>query len=84
MMAGMDIQTFTSFGWLLTAGIVVVVFFLLCRQAVLWYFRINQIADDLHIIAQHYRANAPVLQQQSVAPNQKRYSGIGSAPAPLR
>lgn len=55
MMAGMDIQTFNSFGWLLTAGIVVVVFFLLCRQFVLWYFRISQIADDLHVIAQHYR-----------------------------
>lgn len=30
--------------------------FLVIRQAVLWYFRINEMADDLRYIANHYRA----------------------------
>jgi ABC-type bacteriocin/lantibiotic exporter with double-glycine peptidase domain len=36
--------------------------FLICRALVLWYFRINEMADDLHVIAQHYRqlANPPL------------------------
>lgn len=51
----MDPLTLESLGWLLTALIIVLVLFLLLRQLVLWYFRLNQIANDIAYIAQHYR-----------------------------
>lgn len=35
--------------------LVILVIFLILRQFVLWYFRLNQIADDLATIADHYR-----------------------------
>lgn len=56
----MDLEVFNSLGWVLTAIIggvgIVLAIFLVLRQIVLWYFRINEIAEDLHVIAQHYRA----------------------------
>jgi hypothetical protein len=55
--------------------------FMLCREIVLWYFRINQIADDLHVIADHYRALDTSKRPASAS---STYSGIGSAPAPMR
>lgn len=56
----MDMQSLNSLGMslttlIITAGIGIGIF-LLCRQLILWYFRINQMADDLHIIAAHYEA----------------------------
>ena len=51
----MDISSVESLGWLLTYGIVAAVVFVIIRQAVLWYFRINQMADNLQVIADHYR-----------------------------
>lgn len=33
--------------------------FLALREVTLWYFRINQIADDLAVIAAHYRSLRP-------------------------
>jgi hypothetical protein len=63
-------------GLLVAAGV-----FLLGREIVLWYFRINQIADDLHVIANHYRA---LDTGKRPAPVSNSYSGIGSAPAPMR
>ena len=53
---------FESLGWLLSylmiAIAVTVIVFLIFRQLVLWYFRLNQIADDIAVIANHYRALA--------------------------
>lgn len=39
-------------------GVVVImaVIFLVIRQFVLWYWKIDQIAADLHVIANHYRS----------------------------
>lgn len=47
--------TLESLGWLLTALVLLFVVFLILRQLVLWYFRLNQIANDIAYIAQHYR-----------------------------
>ena len=56
-----------------------VAIFLLCRQVVLWYFRINQIADDLHVIANHYRKLNGVK-----IPTQQQYAGEVKSPLPIR
>ena len=55
----MNAEFVDSLGWLLTYGIIclaaLVALFLVIRQGVLWYFRINQMADNLQYIADHYR-----------------------------
>lgn len=38
-----------------TVFVMVIILFFVFRVVVLWYFRINQIADNLAIIADHYR-----------------------------
>ena len=45
----------TAFGYLFIGLFFTFVLFVALRALVLWYFRINEIADDLHVIAQHYR-----------------------------
>lgn len=38
-----------------TIFIMAVILFFVFRVVVLWYFRLNQIADNLAVIADHYR-----------------------------
>lgn len=40
---------------LIIALVVAFVVFLVIRELVLWYFRLNQIANDIGYIADHYR-----------------------------
>lgn len=40
--------------------------FLVLRRLTLWYFRINEMADNLAVIADHYRS-----QRQAAAPRQQ-------------
>jgi hypothetical protein len=49
---------FMSWITIISLGVFAVILFLALRQCVLWYFRLNQIADDLHVIADHYRSQA--------------------------
>lgn len=53
-----------------------VVAFIVLRQLVLWYFRLNQIADDIAVIANYYRSQL----QASAAPTTPPPSGLQSAP----
>ncbi len=38
-----------------TAGVMAIILFFVFRVVVLWYFRLNQIADNIAVIADHYR-----------------------------
>lgn len=52
----------------LLAGLsIIFVVFLVIREIVLWYFRINQIADNIAYIANHYRAIDQATEQQRVS-----------------
>lgn len=46
----------TALATLFVGLIIVLVVFLVIRELVLWYFRLNQIADNIAYIASHYRA----------------------------
>jgi hypothetical protein len=82
----MDASSTEALGWLLTTGIiwiaVVAVIFLVIRQVVLWYFRVNQMADDLHAIANHFRAIEQKEAQGRIAALQR--SAAVNPPAPIR
>jgi hypothetical protein len=61
---------------LLTVGAIIgasIGIFLVCRQIVLWYFRLNQIAENLQYIADHFREQdrkANTTAQQPPQPSQ--------------
>ena len=62
----------TAFGYLFIGLFFTFVLFVALRAIVLWYFRINEIADDLHVIAQHYRqlASQPLPPPTRPSPTQ--------------
>lgn len=71
---------------LIFALAVFVAIFIFCRQFTLWYFRLNQIADDIAVIAAHYRslrasaAPPPPAGTVEVSPPAPRKSGNIFAP----
>ena len=66
---------------LLTSFVIAFVLFLALRQLVLWYYRLNEIADNIAYIAEHYRRidrDAGVRSTQDSA-----RSGAGSPFTPM-
>lgn len=89
----MNVSFMESLGWLLTYGViwfaVAAVIFLVIRQAVLWYFRINQMADNLQFIADHYRAIRHDMEMERIKAGHRNGGAttpaqrVYSAPAPM-
>lgn len=78
----MPLAFIESLGWWLTYLIIVFGIFLLIRQLVLWYFRLNEIADNIAYIAHHYRVidhEAGVKRIEQA----RQQTGAGSPFAPM-
>lgn len=55
--------------------------FVVLREVVLWYFRLGEIADNLKVIADHYRALAAMPPQDGLnAPKDNRAPDIHRIP----
>jgi TM2 domain-containing membrane protein YozV len=72
-----------ALGWLLTYLVIAIAIFLLIRQLVLWYFRVNEIADNIAYIADHYRHVDQEAGRQRVQATQQRSSSASSLPTPI-
>lgn len=71
---------------LITLGIglfFVIVIFLVLRELVLWYFRINQIADNLAYIADHFRRVDQEAGRRVQPATNSGTGSVGSGPAPM-
>lgn len=74
----MNPEYIESLGWVLSGLVIAIVILLILRQLVLWYFRINQIANDIAYIANYYRvldrqaAHEREVQSKSKTPSANR------------
>lgn len=72
-----------GFGLLALTAVVVIFIFFGLRQVVLWYLRLNQMADNIAYIADHYRSldQAAGRIQQPPPPPTGRFAPKGIQPS---
>lgn len=69
--------------FLVIAGLAVCIgVFLALREVALWYFRINQIADNIAVIADHYRAQKQVASVPVAQPLPPKFHPQTGQPLP--
>lgn len=69
---------------LVITGLVAMFVFLLIRQIMLWYWRVNEIADNLAVIANHYRSLQPNARPANPQPPRgPQAAGVGSPFTPM-